>query len=89
MELKDTVDLMTSDDYKDRFKAEYHQLKIRYEKLVAILPRYEAGVDVGVADLYLGFTPDTALYNLKKQAKAMRKYLYYLEKRAAFEHIEL
>lgn len=89
MELKDTVALMTSDNYKDRFKAEYYQLKIRYEKLAAMLPRYEAGIDVGVEDKYLGFSPDTALYTLKKQAKAMRKYLYYLEKRAALEDIEL
>ena len=29
MELKDTVDLMLSTDYKERFKAEYYQLKIR------------------------------------------------------------
>ena len=29
MELKDTVALMESDDYKDRFKAEYYQTKIR------------------------------------------------------------
>lgn len=29
-ELKDTIELMNSSDYKDRFKAEYYQLKIRY-----------------------------------------------------------
>lgn len=29
MELKDTVELMNSEDYKDRFKAEYYQTKIR------------------------------------------------------------
>lgn len=33
MELKDTVSLMLSDDYKDRVKAEYLQLSIRIEKL--------------------------------------------------------
>ena len=33
MELKDTVALMESADFKDRFKAEYYQTKIRYEKL--------------------------------------------------------
>lgn len=33
MELKDTVQLMQSDDYKDRFTAEYIQLKTRYYKL--------------------------------------------------------
>lgn len=32
-ELKDTIELMNSSDYKDRFKAEYYQLKIRYTKL--------------------------------------------------------
>lgn len=31
MELKETIDLMNSDDYKERFKAEYLQVKIRYE----------------------------------------------------------
>ena len=29
MELKDTIALMQSDDYKDRFKAEHFQTKIR------------------------------------------------------------
>ena len=33
MELKDTTELMNSADYKDRFKAEYYQTKIRYNKL--------------------------------------------------------
>ena len=32
MELKDTIELMQSDDYKERFKAEYYQVKIRLEK---------------------------------------------------------
>ena len=31
MVLKDTIDLMTSEDYKERFLAEYQQLKIRYD----------------------------------------------------------
>lgn len=29
IELKDTIELMVSENYKDRFKAEYCQLKIR------------------------------------------------------------
>ena len=33
MELKDTIELMTSKDYKERFKDEYLQLKIRVEEL--------------------------------------------------------
>jgi hypothetical protein len=33
MEPKDTVKGMMSDDCKERMTAEYHQTKIRYEKL--------------------------------------------------------
>ena len=33
MELKKTAELMLSDNYKERFVAEYHQTKIRYDKL--------------------------------------------------------
>ena len=39
MELKGTVDLMTSEDYKERFKAEYLQTKIRYESLHKMLTK--------------------------------------------------
>ena len=39
MELKDTVEMMGSEDYKERFKAEYCQVKIRYEKLMYMLER--------------------------------------------------
>lgn len=31
MELKDTIAGMNSADYKERFKAEYRQVKIRYD----------------------------------------------------------
>ena len=41
-ELKDTVDLMNSSDYKERFQAEYLQTKIRYDKLHKMLVKYEA-----------------------------------------------
>ena len=37
MELKDTATLMVNSDYKERFKAEYYQLKIRLEKLKCML----------------------------------------------------
>lgn len=33
MTLKDTVEMMNSDDYKERFKAEYYQLVTRYRVL--------------------------------------------------------
>ena len=41
MELKDTIELMNSAEYKDRFKAEYYQLKIRHEGLSKILNSYK------------------------------------------------
>lgn len=43
LELKDTVELMLSSDYKDRFKAEYYQAIIRHDKLHAMIKRYEEG----------------------------------------------
>ena len=43
MNLKDTIEMMRSEDYKQRFKAEYYQLKIRTEKLKAMLDKWDAG----------------------------------------------
>ena len=41
-ELKDTITPMMSDNYKERFKAEYMQTKIRYERLKKINVKAEA-----------------------------------------------
>ena len=81
MELLDTVELMVSDDYKNRMKAEYLQTKIRYDKLHKMIVKYESNT--------LDFEPSCSLELLKKQASAMGKYLYYLECRAEIEGIEL
>lgn len=81
MGLKDTIEMMTSNDYKDRFKAEYYQLKIRLEKLYEMLVRYDAGT--------LGFTPDCSIALLKDQLSIMRDYLYALQVRAEIEGIKL
>ena len=81
MELKDTVVLMESNDFKDRFKAEYYQTKIRYEKLHNIIVKYEAGT--------LNFEPKCDIGLFKDQAGAMSNYLYALEVRAEIEGIEL
>ncbi len=43
MNLKDTIEMMQSEDYKERFKAEYYQLEIRTEKLKAMLDKWDAG----------------------------------------------
>ena len=81
MELEDTIEMMNSSDYKERFKAEYHQLKIRYEKLHKMCVRYEAGT--------LNFTPTCSLDLLKDQKKHMGNCLYCLELRAEIEGIKL
>ena len=81
IELKDTINLMTSDDYKERFKAEYYQTKIRYEKLHKTIVKYEAGT--------LEFEPTCPIELLQQQAQSMGGYLYALEIRAQIEGIEL
>ena len=41
IELKDTVSGMTSEDYKERFVAEYQQTETRYLKLKTFCDRIE------------------------------------------------
>ena len=81
MELKDTIEMMNSPDYKERFKAEYQQLKFRYEKLDAMTVKYEAGT--------LNFTPSCSLELLKEQKKHMGCYLRCLKIRAEIEGVAL
>ena len=81
MEQIDTVELMVSDDYKERFKGEYYQVKERYERLRKMVVRYQAGT--------LNFEPKCDLELLKSQLSAMRDYIYILEVRAQIEGVEL
>lgn len=81
MELKDTIEMMKSDDFKERFKAEYYQTKIRYDKLDAMTVKYEAGT--------LSFTPNCSLELLKEQKAFMGNYIRCLKIRAEIEGIEL
>lgn len=81
MELVDTIEMMSSSDYKERFKAEYWQTKIRYERLHDMIVKYEAGT--------LDFEPTITLEFYKEQAKAMGRYLYMLEVRAQIEKVNL
>lgn len=80
-DLKDTIELMQSEDFKDRVKAEYWQLKIRYEKLRAMCVKHDAGT--------LDFTLNCPIELLKNQAEHMLNYLYALEVRAEIEGIVL
>ena len=81
MELKDTVALMASDDYKERFKAEYYQLVIRFKKLQAMLEKWDKGE--------LDFTPTCPKAAFNIQLRAMNLYIASLEVRAAIEDIKL
>ena len=76
MELKDTIPLMTSADYRERFKAEYWQLKIRAGKLQSLIQH----------DMDLANSPEIIL---ARQLNAMLDYLSTLALRAEFEGINL
>lgn len=81
MELKGTVLMMNSTDYKERFRAEYFQAKIRYDKLDQMTVKYEAGT--------LTFTPSCSLELLKEQKKHMGNYIRTLKIRAEIEDVNL
>lgn len=80
-ELVDTIEMMCSDDYKERFKAEYYQLVIRYERLKKMVDEWNAGT--------LKFTPTCPKYAYKSQLKVMNDYIQILKFRADLEKIEL
>lgn len=81
VDLIGTVPLMKSDDYKERFKAEYYQTKIRYDKLHTMCVKHDAGT--------LDFTPTCPINLLREQKAAMGQYLNCLEVRAEIEDIKL
>ena len=81
MELKDTVQMMNSADYKERFKAEYFQVVIRFKKLKAMLEKWDKGE--------LNFTPTCPRSTYNMQIAAMADYIAVLEARAVMECIEL
>lgn len=79
--LEETVPLMRSADYRDRFVAEWAQTKIRLGKLNRMLQRYYDGT--------LDFTPTCPVQFLEKQTFAMERYVKVLEMRALVEKIKL
>ena len=81
MKLNETVNLMNSDDYQDRFKAEYKQLSIRLQGLERMIYMYDMGE--------LSFEPKCSLELLASQALSMRTYQAILEERARIENIQL
>ena len=81
MQLKETVSMMESADYKERFKAEYLQLEIRVNGLRNMLKKYKDGT--------LTFKPSCSYDLLNGQLKAMELYATYLDERAEIEGIDL
>lgn len=81
MELKDTIQGMTSPDYKERFIAEYNQAIIRINGLRNMLNQYVTGK--------LEFTPTCGYNILNRQLQAMLLYSQILETRAQEEDISL
>ena len=79
--LKDTVEMMNSSDYKERFKAEYAQVVIRYQKLKAMLEKWDNGE--------LNFIPTCPRSTYNMQIKAMTDYIAVLEARAVMENVIL
>lgn len=78
-ELSDTIELMQSADYKDRFKAEYYQLDIRITKLEAVITRASNG----------DFKPTCPVGMLQEQLHFMKAYKALLTSRADTEEIIL
>jgi len=70
---------MVSLDYKERFKAEYDQLKIRYDKLKHMVYKWDNGD--------LDFIPTCPRKTYASRQIAMEDYLAVLEYRAHLEKV--
>lgn len=78
MQLDKTVDMMLSDDYQDRFRAEYHQVLYRRNKLqkeIKEMPEHKNNADHRVM--------------MQWQLRVMDDYIYVLKKRAELDRISL
>ena len=79
MKLNDTVAMMNSTDFKDRMRAEYHQLVNRADGLENMLKNYKEGK--------LNFKPKCTYDLLHEQLIYMRQYQCILERRAEIEGV--
>ena len=80
-DLQETVYAMTSDDYKQRFIAEYAQVVIRANKLSDVINRYFNDT--------LDFKLECDIWLLVEQYMVMKHYIEILQKRAEIENIDL
>ena len=81
MQLKDTVEMMISTDYKERFTAEYYQLLIRLDSLTAMIIKWKNNM--------LDFEPKCSKEILEQQVIFMQAYIDILRLRAKIEEIDL
>ena len=72
---------LNSADYKERFKAEYMQVVVRYKKLANMLEKWDKGE--------LPFTPTCPRSTYNMQVRAMTDYIAVLEARAVMEKVDL
>ena len=79
--LQVTSEMMNSKHYKDRFLAEYFQVKIRLEKLKEMLKKWDED--------NLDFFPACPRSTYDMQVEAMTYYKNVLEARARIEQIVL
>lgn len=80
-ELKETIPMMESKDYKERFRAEYWQAVVRYQKLDSMLAQWDLGT--------LNFKPVCPKPMFEKQLSIMWEYVEILRQRAQQEGIDL
>ena len=79
--LNATIEMMVSDDYRERFRAEYAQLVYRFLKLDNMIVKYYNNE--------LEFSLSCPINLLLKQLDIMADYLTMLEARAAIEKIDI
>ena len=79
--LRETAIQMNSNDYKERFVAEYKQLALRYKALANMCIKWD--------NSQLDFTPTCPREIYDDQLGFMQQYLHILEKRAEIENINL
>lgn len=80
-ELSDTIEMMNSQDYKERFKAEYYQVVIRVNGLKNMIDKWDRGE--------LDFTPTCPREIYNDQIEYMVNYMTVLADRAVMEGIEV
>lgn len=89
-ELSQTCVMMCSKDYRERFKAEFYQLKIRIENLENFLAKIKA--QYHYADKYIEkdkIQHDCDTFILEEQLYNMKHYLFILKQRAVIENINI